>query len=135
MFSYGKIDKFVPELLAKDRIRPRTFVLVSLVLELSLFGPVKSLTSTNESTTSVYSVFRLFKPDAYPFPRHRRQPSMCFSSSTGARARMSAEARSSRCSVAERSIDISSTTQAWGPSRRDDGKSSGVAPRVDFLRI
>jgi hypothetical protein len=38
-FLKGKIGRFVPELLAKDRIRPRTFVLVSLVLELCLFGP------------------------------------------------------------------------------------------------
>jgi hypothetical protein len=56
--------KFILELLTKGRVRPRTFVWASLVLELSLFASVKSLThtpSTNESTPSVYSVSRVFK--------------------------------------------------------------------------
>jgi len=64
-----KIGKIVPELLAKDQVRPGTFARVGLVLELSFFGSVTSLMPMPSVNAVCHNLFR-------PWVGQIRRPSL-----------------------------------------------------------
>ena len=55
---FGKIGKIIPKLLAKGQVHPQTFGRVSLVLELSFFDSVTSLTPTPLVNAVCHTLFR-----------------------------------------------------------------------------